>query len=84
MFQQRKWREMRFATERFRSWKRRGFGVGLKPSMEGIQGEFQMLIAVPEEMDQHAPFSTRSLHLKIPFQSQEAEEEREELRRSKF
>jgi hypothetical protein len=48
-----------------------GFGEGLKFAKDGTQGESQMFRELPKEIDQHAPFVTTFLHLRIPFQSQE-------------
>jgi hypothetical protein len=66
-------KEIRSETVRLGREGREGLGEGLKPSMEGIQGEFQIFKFVPEETSQQAPRRTICLHFKIPFHNQEAE-----------
>ena len=40
--------------------------------MEGIEGEFHILRFALEEINQQAPFSTKSLHLMMSFQIRKA------------
>lgn len=63
--------EIRSETWRFGGEVIAGYGEGLKFAKDGTQGESQMFIELLEEIDQHAPFVTTFLHLRIQLQSQE-------------
>jgi hypothetical protein len=63
----------RSATEKFEKSTKFTLGLGLKLGIDGIQGESQILIFEPSEIDQQAHFSTTFLFIISPFQIQDAE-----------
>jgi len=84
VFQPLEGKEKRSETFKLGREGRKGWGVGLKPSIFGIYGSSQIFNFRPEEIIQQAPFWTKGIYLRIHFHNQESVGEGFEFKNCSF